>query len=94
MADFKADYGAMDAFAATNHAAGEQWTTAASADIAAHFAALAAAIGPIGAPHILPAAAEALPNCFGAASKLGELHHAIADGTTSAQATFHAADNA
>ena len=94
MADFKMDDSAMDAFAAANHAAGEQWSAAASADVAAHFAALAAAIGPIGAPHILPAAASALPNCFGAASKLGDLHHAIGDGTTAAKVTSHAADNA
>jgi hypothetical protein len=94
METFKAHFGTMDASSATHHAAGDSYTAAGSVDVAALFAALATAIGPIGARDLLPAAASVLPNPFGAATKLGDLHHAHADATTSAKATTHASDKA
>jgi hypothetical protein len=85
---------AIGAFATANHDAGDAICGAASADVEAMFAAAAAAIGPIGAPHYLPALASALVNHFTAASAVGQVHHAIGHAATATAAAHVASDNA
>lgn len=94
MADiFSAEFGGMDAFTATHHAAGETVTTAASADSAAMLGAAAAALGPIGALY-LSAYAPAQCNTLAGATLVGQLHHAIGSATQAVKAAHIALDNA
>lgn len=82
----------LHAFAAANAAAGEAISTAGSADAMANLAAVAAALGPIGAPFLM-AYAPAQVNNLGAVMELGAVHSAIAAATHTAASTFVAEDN-
>ncbi|WP_076248699.1 hypothetical protein [Mycobacterium sp. SP-6446] len=85
---------AISGFAAASHAAGEAVRNAASADVGATFAAAAAAIGPIGAPHYLPALGTALANHVNAALAVGDAYHGIGHVASGTSAAHVAADNA
>jgi hypothetical protein len=89
---FSVDPEGMEAFAATQHAAGEIVTTASSADSAAMLSAAAEALGPIGAAY-LAAYAPAQSNTLAAAMLVGQLHHAIGGATQAAKAIHVASDH-
>jgi hypothetical protein len=92
---FSAVPGAHEGFAAANHAAGETYCAAGSADHAAHVAAAAAALGPIGASSgYLPAYAPAQANNLAATLLLGHVHHAIGYATSAHKAAAVASDSA
>jgi hypothetical protein len=90
---FSAEFGGMEAFAATHHAAGEMVTSASSADSAAMLGAAATALGPIGAS-FLAAYAPAQSNTLAGAMLVGQLHHAIGSATQAVKAAHIATDNA
>jgi len=91
--DFLAIPAAMDAFAATCHAAGDTICSAGSADSEAMLAAAAAALGPIGASY-LPAYVEAQTNCLDATLQVGQVHHATGAAAQVCRAAIVAADHA
>ena len=93
MSDFLAIPGAIDAFAATCHAAGDTISSAGSADSEAMLAAAAAALGPIGAGY-LAAHAEAQANCLDATLQIGQVHHATGAAAQVCRAAIVASDNA
>src|SRR5262249_34938456 len=90
---FQAVDGAHEGFSTTLHAAGDTIIGAASADWEAAIAAMATALGAIGAPYIA-AHVPALGNCVGKTFEVGHLCHGIADATTAHKAATVACDNA
>lgn len=84
---------AMAAHAAIHHTAGETVVSAASADHAAHLAAAAAALGPIGHAIYIPPYAQAQVNCLTAGLQVGQVYHGIGHATSAHAAAAVAADN-
>lgn len=94
MADtFSMEFGGMDAFSATHHAAGEAHSAAGSGELGAMLASSAAALGPVGA-HFHAAFASALGNVMTANKALSDLYHGLGHATTAAKVTAIASDNA
>lgn len=82
---------ALEAFAATNAAAGEAISSSGSADAGGMLAAAAAALGPIGASY-LAAYAPAQANNLAATLQLGRVHAGIGAATQAANASFVVVD--
>ncbi|BBY46726.1 hypothetical protein MARA_01560 (plasmid) [Mycolicibacterium arabiense] len=83
----------LDAFAAANQAAAEQISSASSADAAAMLGAVAAAVGPIGAPYLV-AYAPAQTNNLASGLMVAGAHAAIGEQTVASRASFVALDDA
>jgi hypothetical protein len=91
---FSAEFGRMEGFRATHHAAGEMITTAGAADPADMLASVAMAIGAIGVSAYLPALVPALGSALAGATRVSDLHHAISHATQAAKVAIIASDNA
>jgi len=83
----------LDAFAEVNQAAAEMIAAASSADAGAMLSAVAAAVGPIGAPY-LAAYAPAQANNLSSGLLVAGAHAAIGEQTAASRASFVALDEA